>query len=89
MTNVKKHNSNQYSIMKNIQAATILRKKEGRKKRKTKERKKQKTNNRISSDDKTRFSSTSLLLADFVTAMKSHMHSQCHGTLRVSVHKSY
>lgn len=60
-----------------------LRKKEGKK-----ERTKQ-TNNRISSNDKTRFSSASLLLAHFVTAMKSHMHSQCHGTLRVSVHKSY
>lgn len=34
MTNVKKHNSNQYSNMKNIEAATILRKKEERKKRK-------------------------------------------------------
>jgi len=38
MTNVKKHNNNQYSNMKNFKAATILWKKEGRK-----ERKKQKT----------------------------------------------
>ena len=44
MTNVKKHNSNQYNNMKNIKAATILRKTEGRKKEKkerTKERNKQ------------------------------------------------
>jgi len=37
---VKKHNSNQYINMKTFKAATILRKKEGRKERK-KEREKQ------------------------------------------------
>jgi hypothetical protein len=43
MTNVKKHNSNHYSNMKNIEAATILVKKEGRKERKKQSKNEQQT----------------------------------------------